>query len=121
MNFKKSTYNSSMCEQLMKLACAQEDIAHGPSARRRLGRTGRKTLVRTLPKWKAVEVPPMGNLLDYTALASMLDRVQEFFGRSEVLGFETSADLLSACAGDAAWAASRGSCPLRFFSDIVNS
>ena len=102
VTFKKSTYNSSMCEQLMKLACAQEDIAHGPNARRRLSRTGRKTLVRTLPKWKAVEVPPMGNLLDYDALVSMLDSAQAFFGRGEALGFETSSDLLSACAGDSA-------------------
>ena len=102
-NFKKSTYNSSMCEQLMKLACAQEDIAHGPSAHRRLGRTGRKTLVRTMPKWKAVEPPPMGNLLDYASLVGMLDRVQAFFNTGDLLGFETSVDLISACAGDAAW------------------
>lgn len=102
VHFKKSTYNSSMCEQPMQLACAQEQIAHGKFARRRLSRTGRKTLVRTLPKWKAVEPPPMGNLLDYDALVDMLGRVQGFFSRAEELGFETSADLLSACAGDGA-------------------
>ena len=41
----------------------------------------------------------MGNLLDYDALVGMLDTAQSFFGRADELGFETSADLLSACAG----------------------
>ena len=100
VSFKKSSYNSSMTQQLMRLACAQEEIMH--ESGRRIGRTGRRTLVRSLPKWKAVEPPPMGNLLDYDALVEMLSSVQTFFQGSADLGFDMSADMLSACAsGDA--------------------
>ena len=53
--------------------------------------TGRKTLVRTMPKWQEAELPEMGRLLDVAAVVEMLERANEML--TGAVGFETSAHI----------------------------
>ena len=94
VSFKKTSYNSSRTLQMSRVACMQEESAHGSHGRSRLSTTGRKTLSRDLPKWEATELPPMGQLLDPDALAVMLERAAGFFSAPSA-GFSTEAVLLA--------------------------
>ena len=80
-SFKQQNYNSSTSQQLMRLGAAHEDYSHRKTGRSRLTKTGRKTLIRTLPKWATEKhpEPPKGQLLDPVALRSLLVRASAFF------------------------------------------
>ena len=84
VEFKKQRYNSSTSFQLLRGACAQEANAHRLSGRSRLRTTGRKTLKRTVPKWQedAFPMPPMGRLLDASAVREMFSKAANFFAKS---------------------------------------
>ena len=59
----------------MRLAVAQEESAHRTGGRTRLGRTGRKTLNRILPKWEEEALPSIGNLMDPEVLEDLMDSI----------------------------------------------
>jgi hypothetical protein len=91
--FKKSAYNSSRTLQMARIACMQEESAHGAHGRSRLLTTGRTTLVRSMPKFEQAELPPMGQLLNPDALSVMLERAAVFFNAPTADGFSTEAML----------------------------
>ena len=91
VSFKKQSYNSNSTLQMLRTGCAQETSAHGLHGRSRLSTTGRKTLVRTMPKWQEAELPEMGRLLDVAAVVEMLERANEML--TGAVGFETSAHI----------------------------
>ena len=73
--FVAQGYNTSTTLQLMRLAVAQEESAHRTGGRTRLGRTGRKTLNRILPKWEEEALPSIGNLMDPEVLEDLMDSI----------------------------------------------
>ena len=89
--FKRSSYSSRMSLQMARAAVGQERSMHRKGGRSRLSSTGRRTLIRSGPKWKRVEPPPMGMLLDVAALEVMIGKAASFFASSVALGFETGA------------------------------
>ena len=99
ISFKKSSYNSSRTLQMARIACMQEESAHGAHGRSRLSTTGRNTLARSMPKWEEAEAPPMGQLLCPDALAGMLVRAAEFFAAPTAQGFSTEAVLPATTSG----------------------
>jgi hypothetical protein len=98
-SFKKSAYSSRSSLQLLRGAVAQERSAHAGGGRSRIATTGRRTLVRSLPKWLEAETPEMGRLLDPAALEVLVEKAAAFFERSAGLGMET--DAVFACAAKA--------------------
>ena len=58
--------------------------------------TGRATLVREVPEWEGVETPPVGQLLELSALETMLVKAAAFFEAAALHGCETEAVLRSA-------------------------
>ena len=78
-SFKASNNNSSPSEQMMRLACQQEESAHRKDGRQRLALTGRKTLARVLPKWLTDELPevdkPMLELHELLRMACLVANI----------------------------------------------
>ena len=72
VSFKESAYNSTRTLQMLRASTSQEVSAHSLHGRSRISTTGRKTLNRSMPKWKQAEIPVLGRLLDPVALEEML-------------------------------------------------
>ena len=77
--FQKQSYRSRMTTQVVRTAVAQEEAAHREGSRSGARTTGRNTLVRTVPKYIADELPEMGNLLDPDVLPSLIVKALAFF------------------------------------------
>ena len=90
-SYRASNNNTSPSEQMMRLACQQQESAHRKDGRQRLALTGRKTLARVLPKWLTEELPVVDqSMLELSELLRMACAVAELIA-SGVLEIDSHA------------------------------